>query len=273
MYVLIVILMLLGFSLFLLVGLNFLVNDWQVKEKKDGLSLKKSHRLLAILAHPDDEVVIAGTLAKLKAKGSDIHLLYATHGEDGPTGGIVSQDKLGKTRLKELQEAAAILKADSLEVLNYPDRCLNQLAKSEFKNKLTEKIHEIRPDLIICFDDRIGLYGNEDHLYTGRLAQETAKENSHIVTDLLIMTLSKPMLKAALRFSRTFKERYDPQKGLPDANLAIRISPYGTLKKKVIQAHKTQNEVMNDVQPLWDKIPAAIYYRILSKEYFHHIKL
>lgn len=39
--------------------------------------------MLAALAHPDDETVCAGTLARAAAAGWDVHVLYATSGDAG----------------------------------------------------------------------------------------------------------------------------------------------------------------------------------------------
>ena len=41
-------------------------------------------RLMAVLAHPDDESLgIGGTLAKYASEGADVFLLTATRGDDG----------------------------------------------------------------------------------------------------------------------------------------------------------------------------------------------
>ena len=44
----------------------------------------RSLRLLAVLAHPDDESLgVGGTLAKYAAEGIDTYLVTATRGEGG----------------------------------------------------------------------------------------------------------------------------------------------------------------------------------------------
>ena len=252
--------------------LNRYVNDQKVNLLEKKLGPKSIQKLLAVLAHPDDEVMIAGTLAKLKKRGTEIHLLYLTHGEEGPTGGLVEQENLAKMRSAELKQVASILQVDALEILDFPDRYLNTVPESQIAMAIQARIANIKPDTVICFDQTIGLYGNTDHAYSGRIVH-TLMTKKLGVKNLLVMTLPVPMIRLAMKVSQTFKERYNPENGLPVATVCMQISSYGKQKKEVIKAHKTQVAVMNDVQPLWSKVPYWIYYRIFSKEYFHYIKI
>ena len=250
--------------------LNRYVNDQNVDPIEKKLSYQSIQKLLAVLAHPDDEVMIAGTLAKLKKKGTKIHLLYLTHGEDGPTGGLVEQENLAGMRARELKQVASILQVDSLEILDFPDRYLNTVPESELEVAIQARIAEIKPDTVICFDQTIGLYGNTDHAYSGKVVHTLMKQKLG-VKNLLVMTLPIPMIELAMKVSQTFKERYNPENGLPVANMCVQMSRYGRQKKGVIRAHQTQWQVMNDVQPLWKRLPYWIYYCVFSKEYFYYI--
>lgn len=260
----------------LLLGIFFLngyVNDHKVSNTEKEFTLKEKHRVLVVLAHPDDEVMISGTIAKLKKNGSSIYALYCTHGEDGPTGGLVEKKDLLRERTKELEHVGAILKYDSLEILDYPDRYLNTVPEEQLTQAIKERIVKFQPDTVICFDDRIGLYGHTDHAYSGEITQKLLNKENLGVKYLLVMTLPAPMIALAMKVSKTFRERYDIEKGLPEATYAVTISCYGKQKKSVIKAHRTQWQVMGDVQPLWNKIPYFIYYRIFSREYFQYIRL
>jgi len=252
--------------------LNRYVNDQNVDPIEKKLNDQRIQKVLAVLAHPDDEVMIAGTVAKLKKRGTEIHLLYLTHGEDGPTGGLVEQENLAERRVAELKQVASILQVDSLEILDFPDRYLNTIPESQLEVAIRSKITTIKPDTVICFDQTIGLYGNTDHAYSGKVVHTLMKQKLG-VKNLLVMTLPIPMIELAMKVSQTFKERYNPENGLPVANVCVQVSRYGKQKKEVIKAHQTQWQVMNDVQPLWNKISYWIYYRIFSREYFHYINV
>src|SRR5690606_30327062 len=74
--------------------------------------------VLVVLAHPDDETMIAGTLVYLQSQGKKIKIAYATDGEGGKVyrvgeEGLVSEDfpkeAMRSLRLRELERALAEL--------------------------------------------------------------------------------------------------------------------------------------------------------------------
>jgi LmbE family N-acetylglucosaminyl deacetylase len=234
---------------------------------------KEKCTVLVVLAHPDDEVMMCGTIAKLKAKHNQVHLLYLTHGEDGPTGGLVEKSVLGETRWKELDHVGQVLKVDSLTVLDYPDRYLNSVPKELIFEAIGIEITRYQPEYLFTFDSSLGLYGHEDHRYCGECAIELALTKQFNLRSVFVMTLSPSMIHLALKMSQTFKKRYNASKGLPLPTASVNISRFGKQKHEVILCHRTQWQVMGDVQPLYDKIPYFLYYRILRKEYFHEIEI
>lgn len=266
--VLIILLSLLALALVLFIAANSFVNDHGVPGRAEGFDPDKPHSVLAVFAHPDDEVMAAGTLARLKRHG-EVYSLYLTHGEDGPTGGLVEKAQLGALREQELGAVKAVLGLDGMEILSYPDRYLNTVPPETLKGELRARIDSLRPDTVICFDRTIGLYGHTDHAFAGVCTQELLESEDLGVRWLLEMTLCRPMLALAQRVSKTFRERYDPSRGLPEANLGVNISRFSAVKMAVVKAHKSQWQVMGDVQPLYDALPAWLYYRIFSREYFH----
>ncbi|MDR0474638.1 MAG: PIG-L family deacetylase [Treponema sp.] len=255
------------FGCLVILALRTLVNGRSIKTR--GWNPDAGHTVLAVFAHPDDEVMVCGTLARVKRAGGMVHCLYLTRGEDGPTGGIVEKEKLGEYRENELARVREIIKADNFTVMRYPDRYLNTVDKATLQGEILRQIEQHSPDAVICFDDALGLYGHPDHAYSGLCTAELLhSKDPHGVQTLLVMTLPSPMIALAQKLSKTFKERYDAGKGLPEANLSVAISRFARCKIQVVRAHKTQWQVMKDVQPLHDRIPYFIYYRIFSREYY-----
>ena len=253
--------------------LNRFVNDQGIAKLEKSQTYLNIKKILVVLAHPDDEVMVAGSLKKFKKNGAEVHLMYYTHGEDGPTSGIVAKVQLGTERAKELATVKNVLSADSLAVLDFPDRYLNMIAKDLLTTVLIEKLEEIKPDTVISFDTTIGLYGNADHVCVGEVVHSLLTRN-YGVKNLLVMTLPQSMINLAMRISSTFKDRYNAENGgLPKPDFCISISRFGKYKKAIIKAHRTQMVVLNDIQPLWNKMPYWVYYRIFSKEYFQVINL
>ena len=252
----------------IVLSLNLYINEYGLEEKLRPAVLRNIQRVLYIVAHPDDEVMIAGTLAKFHHLGIETHALYLTHGEDGPTGGLTEQEDLGRFRMVELNEVKTILKLTGMEVFDFPDRYLSGEDQNNLREAVRQTITRVSPQIIISFDSLIGLYGSEDHKTAGALAREAAFDRSSGIEQFWQMTLSKPMKNLAMKLSKTFRERFDGTKDLPAANLGIGIATFSGEKMKVVRAHKTQWQVMREMQPLHHVIPAFIYYRIFSREYF-----
>ncbi len=267
---------LLFFILLLAVALTFLwglVNNRSVPLLSKTKGYQPPKTVLAVFAHPDDEVMVTGTLLQWQKQGARIHLLYLTHGEDGPTGGLVEKPQLAQKREEELHKVASILQASSLTILSFPDRYLASQPRLEVDQAILQSLTAHQPDTVICFDSTIGLYGHSDHAFSGLCTQELLRKNPGSVRQLFVMTLGPNMLALALKISKTFRERYSPENGLPPATTASSIAKFGRLKKQVVQAHATQWQVMQDVQPYYNKLPFWFYYRIFSREYFHFIPL
>lgn len=230
--------------------------------------------LMAIFPHPDDETTCAGTLLKLHEQGVKTVLVYLTRGEAGPTGGLVSRAELGRTRTQESLAAARALHVDAVEMLDFPDDGLERVDPRLLKAAMRAMIERYRPSALITYDDRIGLYGHPDHrvsaLDVRELVEEGAKDPKFPVRRLYQVTLPPGTIRAALAFSKTFRERYprDPALGLPKPDLAVDISAYGSAKKAALEAHRTQRQVLGDLQPMINALPGWLYYRVFDTEYY-----
>ena len=93
--------------------------------------MKEKFRLLAVLAHPDDESLgLGGSLAKYAAEGVETYLVTATRGERGRFG---RQGKghdpaeVGRVREAELLAAAKVLGIGEVSILGWPDGGVDQV--------------------------------------------------------------------------------------------------------------------------------------------------
>jgi len=124
-------------------------------------------KLLAILAHPDDEALgIGGTLAKYAAEGIETYLITATRGEKGWFGkpeDYPGPEALGEMREKELYGAARMLGLKDVILLDYVDGELDQADPNEVIGQLVTHIRRIKPQVVVTFDPN-GLYGHPDHI-------------------------------------------------------------------------------------------------------------
>lgn len=260
-------------ALLLLVAAAFLfvrgrLNDGAVPVVRSLLVPGAPKTVLAIWAHPDDEITSAGTLAAMARDGAQVILLYLTRGEAARDTGY-SREALAEVRQREARTAGDTLGAHAVEVFTWPDGGLAAADGEAVKAVLRERIERWKPSVLISFDDRIGYYGHPDHVATGRWAWELALEDNS-VRRLYQATLPKALIKLALRLVAAFRNNYpsDPQAGLPAPTIAVPISRMAATKRALLNVHASQAKVIADVQPGYDRLPAWLYYRLFDREYF-----
>ncbi|GAC1451672.1 MAG: PIG-L family deacetylase [Ktedonobacterales bacterium] len=126
-----------------------------------------SPRLLAVLAHPDDESLgFGGVLAKYAAEGIATSLITATRGERGWPGDPrlnPGPAALGRMREGELRVAVRVLGLGHLCLLDYCDGELDQAPPAEAIGQIVAEMRRIRPAVVLTFDPQ-GAYGHPDHI-------------------------------------------------------------------------------------------------------------
>jgi len=124
-------------------------------------------KLLAVLAHPDDESLgFGGTLAKYAAENVETYLVTATRGERGRFGAqgkSAGIEEVGRVREAELRAAAAVLGVREVSVLGYPDGGVDQIDSRTAIRDILSHIRRIRPDVVVSFGPD-GAYGHPDHI-------------------------------------------------------------------------------------------------------------
>lgn len=135
-------------------------------------------RLLAVVAHPDDETFgMGGTLAYYARRGVDVYLVCATRGEAGEVEAEKLADfkSIGDLREHELGCAARVLGIKEVHFLGYRDSgmqgspdndhpaALIQAPMEEVAGKIAHLIRQIKPQVVITFDP-MGGYMHPDHI-------------------------------------------------------------------------------------------------------------
>jgi len=129
--------------------------------------MNKRFKLLAVLAHPDDESLgFGGTLAKYAAEGVEAYLVTATRGERGRFGSLGKAGdpvEVGRVREAELRAAAVVLGIREVSLLNYPDGAVDQVDAATAIRAVVSHIRRIQPDVVVTFGPE-GAYGHPDHI-------------------------------------------------------------------------------------------------------------
>lgn len=129
-------------------------------------------RLLAVLAHPDDESLAAGgALARYAAEGVEVHLVTATRGERGryfDDRERPPDQEVGRVREAELRAAAAELGIQEVNLLGYLDGQVDSADPAEAIGRIVAHVRDFRPQVVITFDP-FGAYGHPDHIAISQL--------------------------------------------------------------------------------------------------------
>ena len=155
-------------------------------------------KLMAVLAHPDDESLgNGGMLAKYAAEGIEIHLVVATRGERGWPGDeseYPGLETLGKMREVEVRAAAGVLGLHSVHFLDYLDGDLDIVPPAQVIAKIVGHLRRVKPDVVVTFGP-YGGYGHPDHIaicqFTTAAIVEAADPHSLYHHDLAPHSVSK----------------------------------------------------------------------------------
>jgi LmbE family N-acetylglucosaminyl deacetylase len=134
-------------------------------------------RLVAVLAHPDDEALgFGGVLAKYADEGVETFLLTATRGERGRFRGHApntpehpGRAALAEAREGELRASAAVLGIREVALLGYEDQHVDQAGVEEAVTQIVTHLRRVRPQVVLTFAPD-GAYGHPDHIAISQFA-------------------------------------------------------------------------------------------------------
>jgi N-acetyl-1-D-myo-inositol-2-amino-2-deoxy-alpha-D-glucopyranoside deacetylase len=129
--------------------------------------------IVAVVAHPDDESLIAGgTLAMAAAAGAETGVVSLTRGESGPVAGtpLGRGESLGPVRERELRAAAERPGAKWAACLRNPDGELDWSDRPATARELAALLaRRRRPTSVLTFGED-GLYWHPDHIAARAIA-------------------------------------------------------------------------------------------------------
>ncbi len=146
------------------------------------------YTLVTFHAHPDDEAIAtAGTMARAKAEGHRVVLVFATKGELGEHApdALAPGETLRDRRVAEVDAAARTLGVDRVEFLGYHDsgmagedtnghdHAFAQADLDEAAERLARLLRDEAADVLTVYDDHGG-YGHPDHTPVHRVGVRAA---------------------------------------------------------------------------------------------------
>lgn len=248
---------------------------------------EQNKKLMAIVAHPDDESLgLGGTIAKYAAAGVEVSLLMATKGERGRYGtALVSpgMDIVGKTRAAELLEAAAVLGIQEVRFLGYVDGELDQAPVPQIIAEIALHIRELRPDVVLTFGPE-GAYGHPDHIaisqFTTAAILKAASANfasgesqPHSVLKLYNILWSKPIWQVYQSAFKELSSTVDGEKRLafpyPEWMITTRLDTetHWETAWAAVQCHHTQMAIYQNL----DQLTPAQHRILWGRQEFYRV--
>lgn len=249
----------------------------------------EKRKLMAIVAHPDDESLgLGGTLAKYAAEGAEISVLMATKGERGRFGTAPvspGMDIVGKTRSGELLKACAVLGVQHVRFLGYIDGDLDQAPTEQIIEEIALHIRDLQPQVVLSFGPE-GAYGHPDHIAISQFTTaailkatladfDSLHSKPHAVLKLYNVLWSKPIWEV---YQAAFKEMgmtVDGERRLafpyPEWMITtqIKAEAYWEIAWAAIQCHQTQIAIYQNLDQLTPAQHKVLwgrqeYYRVFS---------
>ncbi|MGH3843587.1 MAG: PIG-L family deacetylase [Pseudonocardiaceae bacterium] len=237
--------------------------------------------LVAFHAHPDDESIGGGTLARASAEGHRVVVLLATRGERGetPPGLLAPVETLAQRRVTETLQATSILGVHRVEFLNYRDSgmrgadtyddpgCFRRADVDQAARELAVILTEEQPGALLIYDET-GITGHPDHIQVHRVGVRAAalvavpRVYEGTMSRSRIQWLVSQAIKAGL--TRTSID-IDPQTfGTPDEAITttIDVRRYLPLKRRAMAAHASQ---ISETSPLL-AMPPEVFEQLWGYE-------
>ena len=248
-----------------------------------------SSTVLIVVAHPDDESLVGGTLARLVAEGNRVAVLCATRGEVGEIAdpSIATPETLGEVREQELRESMRVLGIEDVRFLDYRDSgmvgtpendhpdALIQAEPLALSMELTALMQEINPDVMITWDASGG-YGHPDHIRVHEAATEAFNSygmRSGRAARLYYMLVPSELFEemetelSAQGIQTISPEIREQLRALtyPPVTTEVDVTEFIPQKQEALERHRSQAAGM---LPL-ERLSEPLRHRFLGYEFFH----
>ena len=247
-------------------------------------------RLLAVLAHPDDESLgFGGTFAKYAAEGVETFLVTAPRGERGRyRGHRDGEHHPGRARVAEIREAelraaSAALGIREVSLLDYPDQEVDRADPRDAVARIAGHIRRVRPHVVMTFGPD-GVYGHPDHIAIAQFttaaaivagAPEAGGGPAHAVSKLYYMVWSQTVWTLYQQAFTTLGSQVDGVQrtavAWPDWAITsiVDASDYWATVWRAVSCHESQVATYErlkalapeDHQTIWGR---QCFYRVFS---------
>ena len=226
-------------------------------------------RLVALLAHADDETAAAPVLARYAREGVQVFMLIATDGSGGSGSQTYLQrsdsgpvgDALVKARVDEARCSSAALGAHEPVLLAFPDGKLGDYLGdrgliTRLTDRIAKEIERLHPDVVVTWGPDGGT-GHPDHRLVSDIATQLQRAGVPGMPERLVY-----MYLPAEMFRLSNPQRGEPPMVIPQAKyftIAVSFTPADLeAAKKAVACHHSQfnaetlQRLLPAMQGLWN---------------------
>jgi LmbE family N-acetylglucosaminyl deacetylase len=242
--------------------------------------------IMAVHAHPDDEVIsTGGVFARYAAEGIRTVLVTCTNGEQGDAPGGIKPGQPGHDvsavraqRLCELQESAALLGIEHVELLGYRDSGMDgwdanrdpdafwNIPIEQAAARLADLMRHYRPQVVVTYDEN-GNYGHPDHIQANRITLVAAAATD-IPAKLYYTAIPRESSREMFTALRArgiidFEPPDDFGTPMDQITTVVDVAPYVQRKVKALEAHGSQGDSIPFL-----RMPSELQQMIFATESF-----
>lgn len=199
-------------------------------ERDRGMSVLRRHRrMLAVVAHPDDESFgLGAVITALTDRGVSVAAMCFTHGEASTLG--ADGGDLGRIRALELDAASQVLGINPTHLLDYPDGGLAAQPLEDLVALVRAEAESEGADALLVFDEG-GITGHPDHRRATEAALVAAAQ-----LDIAVLAWALPS-HVARSLNAEFGTAFA---GRDDAQVEVRLAVSRLLQHRAIDRHRSQ---------------------------------
>ena len=195
----------------------------------DSTALPTWDRVLAVVAHPDDESFGLGAILSTFADaGAAVDVLCLTRGEASTLHGV--EGDLSLIRELELRAAADALGARAVDLRALPDGGLSVLPDSVLDDEIDRAVTATRPDGMVTFDTT-GISGHPDHVAA---AEAAIRAGGRHEVGVLAWTLPDAICRTLA------DEGYAGFLGRPDDGIHLELTVDRAAQQAAVGCHPSQ---------------------------------
>ena len=207
-------------------------------------------RVLAVVAHPDDESFgLGAVISSFTAADVVVDVLCLTRGEASTLHGV--EGDLPEIRELELRAAADALGARDVDLRALPDGGLADLAPAALDGEVERAVTATRPDAILTFDTT-GISGHPDHVAATDAAVRVATRHD---LPVLAWTLPEEICR------RLDDDGHSGFLGRPMSEVDLILTVDRTAQRAAVDRHPSQ------------AVPGSVLWRRLELQgYTEHLR-